>query len=287
MSFIETPRFPDDISYGSRGGPVFKTAIARMDSGHEQRSVQWEYPLHEYDVSYGVRTDEAVYSLRNFFMGVQGAAYGFRYKDWSDYKSCSIASTRTAFDCSVATGTASTTVFQLKKTYVNGSLQLDRPIKKPVSATVSVAFNGTEMPASQFTVAYASGTFTLYDTSAVITNVTQASAPTVTTAASHGLATGVYIYITSVAGMIELNNLWHRVQVTGAAQFKLSNVNSTRYGEYVRGGRLNTLPVGQEITAGFEFDVPCRFESDIFVNTIEAYNMNNVEARVIELRKAT
>jgi len=264
---------------------VFKTAIARMDSGHEQRTIQWTYPLHEYDVAYGVRDDAAAYALLNFFMGVHGAGYGFRYKDWSDYKSCSIASTQTAFDCSVGTGTASTTVFQLKKTYANGTLQMDRPIKKPVSATVSVAFGGTEMPAVQFTVAYASGTFTCYDTSAVITNVTQASAPTVTTAASHGLATGVYVYITSITGMVELNNLWHRVQVTGAAQFKLTNVNSTGYGAYVSGGRLNTLPVGQVVTAGFEFDVPARFESDIFVNSIEAFNMNSVDARVVELRK--
>jgi len=209
MSFIETPRFPDDISYGSRGGPVFKTAVSQFDSGHEQRAIQWAYPLHEYDVSYGIRTDQSVYTLLDFFMSMYGAAHGFRYKDWADYKSCTPASTTTPFNCSIGTGDASTTVFQIKKTYTNGSLNMDRPIKKPVSATVSVAVNGFEKTVTtDYTVSYASGTITFV------------SAP---------------------------NN-------------------------------------GEAITAGFQFDVPCRFESDIFTNSIEAYNMNNVDARVIEIR---
>lgn len=285
MSFLETSRFPDDISYGSRGGPVFKTAIAQMNSGHEQRSVQWAYPLHAYDVAYGVRTDAAVYTLTNFFMSVFGAAYGFRYKDWADYKSCSPASTPAATDASIGTGDFVTSIFQLKKTYTSGTLNMDRPIKKPVSATVSVAIDNISIPAQMLTVAYASGTVTIKDASAVVNGVSNAN-PAVVSATAHGLATGDLVHLTSIVGMVELNDRWFTVTNTGANTYSLNGEDSTAYASYVSDGRGGTLPQsGGVVTAGFEFDVPCRFESDSLNRSFEAYDMNSVDARVVEIRR--
>ena len=40
MSFAEV-RFPDDISYGSSGGPEYSTDIVETQSGHEQRNANW------------------------------------------------------------------------------------------------------------------------------------------------------------------------------------------------------------------------------------------------------
>lgn len=287
MSFLESPRFPDDISYGSRGGPVFKTAIARMDSGHEQRNIQWAYPLHEYDVAYGVRTDAALYDLTHFFMVMHGAGHSFRYKDWADYKSCSPVSTPSQTDCSIGTGDFVTTVFQLQKTYTEGDLIMDRPIKKPVSATVSVAVGGTAMPTANVSVSYASGTVTFAVASANISNITQAN-PALVTASGHSIQTGQIIYITEVAGMAELTDGWYTPSVSNANQFTLVGVDSSGYGAYASGGFFTTVPPsGAVITAGYEFDVPCRFESDVFERDFEAYNMNSASMRIVELRKGS
>lgn len=206
-----TTRFPDDISYGSRGGPNFNTDVAQVESGHEQRNIRWEYPLHEYDVSYGVRTDQQMYTLRAFFNEAHGRGYTFDYKDWGDYKTCSPGSTTTAFDSSVGTGDASTTVFQLQKQYGQGTAnEMTRKILSPVSATVSVAIGGVEISMAGVSVNYASGT----------------------------------------------------IEILGGPPASSSTV-----------------------TAGFEFNVPCRFNSDIFQSTFEAYNMQAADTPVIEVRR--
>ena len=84
-TFIEAPRFPDDISYGSRGGPAYNTTVIVVDSGAESRNQRWSYPRHEYDVAYGVNTLARLEELLEFFHVVAGRAIGFRYKDWMDY----------------------------------------------------------------------------------------------------------------------------------------------------------------------------------------------------------
>ena len=41
MSFIETPRFPDDIAYGAQGGPMYSTDVVATASGYEKRNQNW------------------------------------------------------------------------------------------------------------------------------------------------------------------------------------------------------------------------------------------------------
>lgn len=54
MAFIET-RFPDDISYGSGGGPEYLTDIVITESGHEKRNIGWAAPRGRYNVAHGVK----------------------------------------------------------------------------------------------------------------------------------------------------------------------------------------------------------------------------------------
>ena len=83
-SFLEI-QFPTDISQGVTGGLEFLTDIATVESGQEVRNVAWTFPRGSWDVTAGVRNATDYARLLAFFNVVQGRAYGFRFKDWSDF----------------------------------------------------------------------------------------------------------------------------------------------------------------------------------------------------------
>lgn len=142
MAFLETPRFPVDISYGSRGGPRYQTEVVRMDSGHEKRLARWSYPLHEFDVVYGVKTQADLYDLLEFFHAASGRLDGFRFKDYADFKSADDMKSAVAdTDQTLGTGDASEDAFQLIKTYTVGANTKVRAITKPVPGTVVVSLD--------------------------------------------------------------------------------------------------------------------------------------------------
>ena len=145
MSFLETPRFPEDISYKSKCGPGYNTTIIRMASGHESRNINWIMPLYTADVAYGVKSPDQMYNLVNFFHAVAGKAYGFRFKDHSDYNSSATGrGTVTYTDQLIGIGDTTETDFQLIKTYTAGALPRVRNIFKPVVDTVVVSLNDVE-----------------------------------------------------------------------------------------------------------------------------------------------
>jgi uncharacterized protein (TIGR02217 family) len=139
-------RFPDDISYGSSGGPQFLTTIITLSNGTEQRLIQWQYPKNRYNVAYCVRSDRQLSNLIAFFRARMGKAHGFRFKDWADYQSCPADDHITPLDQEIGIGDGVTTTFPLVKHYVSGGITTIRPITLPVLDTVFVAVNGTHMP---------------------------------------------------------------------------------------------------------------------------------------------
>lgn len=145
MSFLETPRFPDNVAYGTAGGPGYNTRVIDYGAGYEQRDIMWSYVRSEFDAAYGLRSIDDLYDVIEFFHVAKGRGHGFRFKDHSDYKSCEIEGTISAIDqnCLPATGDGAETDFQLMKTYVKGALNTPRYISKPVSGTVIVAIDGT------------------------------------------------------------------------------------------------------------------------------------------------
>lgn len=73
-----------------------------------------------------------------------------------------------------------------------------------------------------------------------ITGATQAN-PCVITSNSHGLSNGQKVYISSVGGMTQINNLVFTVAGVTTNTFQLSGVNSTGYSAYTSGGTWNTV----------------------------------------------
>jgi uncharacterized protein (TIGR02217 family) len=79
-----------------------------------------------------------------FFEARLGRLYGFRFKDFTDFKSCAPGADVTPLDQAIGTGDGTATAFQLVKTYASGPASWTRTIGKPVDGTVRVAIGGVE-----------------------------------------------------------------------------------------------------------------------------------------------
>lgn len=146
MSFVEV-RFPEDIAYGSSGGPEYATDVVATESGYEQRNISWQEARARYNVAHGVKTQAQLDALIAFFRARKGRAIGFRFKDWGDYQ---------AVNQTLGTGDGVTTQFQLVKHYASGGEEEVRVITKPAEPTVKLYFNSI-LQASGFSVDYNSG----------------------------------------------------------------------------------------------------------------------------------
>lgn len=134
MSFLEE-RLSERISFGARGGPAFSTQVAKSFSGFRSANQNWVMPLHRYDISQCVRSNDDFEEMRAFFYNVKGQLDGFRFKDWGDYLA-TIANT---------TLVASGGDWQLMRVYRKGVRTFSRPIYKPVDGTV-VVYDGANAP---------------------------------------------------------------------------------------------------------------------------------------------
>jgi uncharacterized protein (TIGR02217 family) len=133
MTFIEE-RFPDDISYGSSGGPEYSTDVVITASGAEHRNVNWQQARARYNVAHGVKTEEQLQELIAFFRACKGRAIGFRFKDWSDYQIPRQL---------LARGDGKSKEFQITKYYSSGDVTEARIITKPVLSTVQLWLNSS------------------------------------------------------------------------------------------------------------------------------------------------
>ncbi len=128
-------QFPPDISYGASGGPGWSTTIVTTVSGQERRNANWSQARGRWNVAHGLKRREQVAELIAFFRARKGRAFGFRFKDWTDYQA--LAET-------LGTGDGTTRTFQLTKGYSSGGEVETRTITKPVAGTVKLYKDGIE-----------------------------------------------------------------------------------------------------------------------------------------------
>jgi uncharacterized protein (TIGR02217 family) len=143
MAFHEV-RFPDTISRGARGGPERRTQIVELASGDEERNASWANSRRRYDVSYGIRRADDLAAVVAFFEARNGRLHGFRFKDWSDYKSGLPSNVPSSLDQPLGTGDGTTAAFQLVKRYTSGAQGWSRTITKPLAGSIRVALGGAE-----------------------------------------------------------------------------------------------------------------------------------------------
>jgi uncharacterized protein (TIGR02217 family) len=209
MSFHEV-RFPANLSLGSVGGPERRTEGVTLSNGYEERNTPWAHSRRRYDAGAGMRSLDDVAQLIAFFEARGGMLHGFRWKDWTDWKSCIPSRVPAYQDQEIGIGDGVETGFRLRKRYASGADAYDRPIVKPVAGTVLAGVGGVERVAgAEFEV---------------------------------DLATGVVTFATPPAP-------------------------------------------GEAVTAGFEFDVPVRFDTDTIQVSVDAFQAGEVPAvPVVELR---
>lgn len=153
-------RFPTAISRGSSGGPERRTDVVSTASGKEERNSRWSHSRRKYNVGFGIKSVAQLQTVIDFFEARRGRLHGFRFKDYTDFKSCGPTATPTRTDQLIGTGNGSNASFQLVKNYGAPTRTYARPIHAPVVATLLVAVNGSATTA-----------FTVNDTGLITFNV--------------------------------------------------------------------------------------------------------------------
>lgn len=203
MAFHEV-RLPARLSFGSTGGVERRTEVVTLASGYERRSSPWAHGRRRYLIGAGLRSLDDMAELTAFFEARRGRLYGFRFRDFADFKSCAPGAAITTTDQALGVGNGSRKTFQLVKRCGD----LERTIAKPVAGSVRVAVDGVE--------------------------------------AADG---------------------WTVDTTTGVVTFDTAPAN------------------GAEVTAGFAFDTPVRFDADRVEITLETFGAGRVTALpLIEVR---
>ena len=151
-------RFPAALSFGSVGGPERRTDVVSISNGFEERNSPWAHSRRRYDAGVGIRSLDDVEAMIAFFEARYGQLFSFRWKDWSDFRSCKPSLDISALDQNLGTGDGTQTAFQIMKTYRSGEYEYARPISKPVSGTVQLAVAGIAVEAAaNYSIDYGSG----------------------------------------------------------------------------------------------------------------------------------
>lgn len=139
--FIDAAIFPIHVSKGSPGGPDWPAEIVELASGHEERNTPWSAPLRRYDARYGVRTNAELYEVLSLYKVARGRLRGFRFLDWTDYRSGAPHLAPAAIDQALGTGDGAATAFQLVKRYSFAGETFDRKITRPFGE-ILIAIDG-------------------------------------------------------------------------------------------------------------------------------------------------
>ncbi|WP_296176529.1 DUF2460 domain-containing protein [uncultured Brevundimonas sp.] len=154
MAFHEV-RLPARLAFGSTGGVERRTEITTLGSGFERRSTPWAEGRRRYLIGAGLRSLDDVAALTAFFEARRGRLYGFRFRDFADFKSCAPGAAVAAGDQRIGTGDGTRRSFGLSKAYGDH----ERRISKPVEGSVRVAVGGVETTA--FSADHVTGEVTL------------------------------------------------------------------------------------------------------------------------------
>ncbi len=150
MAFHEV-RLPARLAFGSTGGIERRTEVVTLASGFERRATPWAHGRRRYLIGAGVRSLDDVAVLVAFFEARRGRLHGFRFRDFTDFRSCAPSAAISPLDQTLGAGDGDRLIFPLIKRYGD----VERPICKPVADTVRVAVDGVETAA--FTVDPATG----------------------------------------------------------------------------------------------------------------------------------
>jgi uncharacterized protein (TIGR02217 family) len=286
-AFIESPRFPEEVSAWARGGPEFQTAIAMAGGGAEMRNSIWTYPLCKWDIGGGLRTIANAQATIAFHRNAAGRANGFRMLD--PFDNSATVSTGVQGTSGLGTGLPTS---QLYKNYTIGGSTAARKISKPVVGTVSLQRAVAAMTAGSAPGNYALDTTTgiityVADSSAAVTGVTVGATTQVTLASAlSGLAVGGALYLSGLTGAdaAALNGAAPAITNIAGAVYTLA-VNTTGLTITAAGNGYKYPQPTESMTWAGSFDVPVRFDNDWLQLSLDEGGLLSYDAVILkELR---
>lgn len=293
MAFNETVRFPDDIGYLAKGGPKYSVQITETEAGYEQRNLNFSQTRASYSIN-GILTTKQLsgglswINLNNFFNAHNGELYGFRFKDFKD------------FSASVATGTLDKGIgtgkkkYQLTKKYLVSDLINYRDIYKPINnGKLDIYKNGVKLTqgssAGNYSIDYTSGVVTFVPTiTKTINSITSSgTVATITTSATHGFTVGKLIYFSNLPNLSINNRAYVIASIPTTTTFTIAYLGIITSGVLGNVEYYDQQPT-DNLTATFEFDVPCRFDMPQLNGGLDESGLISIDSiNLIELRIKT
>lgn len=152
--------FPECPGFGFQSQPLYSVTMVQTAAGRERRNRNLKCSYQMIECQVGPRDESTVANLLEFWHAIGGAECGFRFKDWSDYKSVWVNQDVSSAD-QIFEATKVTHVFQMVKAYTVGSLSHHRKITKPVIGSIVISYNGVDLvEGSDYTINYTLGLVT-------------------------------------------------------------------------------------------------------------------------------
>jgi uncharacterized protein (TIGR02217 family) len=132
--------FPACPTFGFIAEPNYLVKITAREGGYERRQRIWSRPLIKFStVPMGDQAQADIEQVLYFWHAMGGMSYGFRFKDWTDYKSCLLDNEPAATDQPLVATGDSPASYRLVKQYVFGSMIQQREITRPIASSISIA----------------------------------------------------------------------------------------------------------------------------------------------------
>lgn len=289
MSAFLEERLNERIRLGASWEEDFNVQITQTSAGREERWLTHPFPQYRFRVLYTEDIEELWDDIVSLYRRAYGRFAGFRVRHFEEFSTNGMKGVPTAFDQQLADlGSAQ---YQLQKRYGVGELLTSagapvRTIYKPVIGTVLVGIRNTitgDHPITAFTVDTTTGVVSMAaNKGRAITGITK-GASTVLTVGSNTFTVGDSVHVSGVAGMTQING--RRVQVTARTSTTITlPIDSTAFSDYVSGGTVQTQPQSDEtVHGGCEFDIPCRFDTTLGMQTLSRDLRETGEIEIVEL----
>lgn len=263
--------FPRCIAYGSTGSPRYVTEKVEVDSGAEQRNQRRVYPRHEYKIEMENVPANEIAEIMNLWHVCAGDHIGFLFLDPMDHTSANTDDSLSGTDVSmtdqlvaVAVGTQSD--YPLYKYYSAGGHDMRRRIRYPDPETLVVAVDGFEI--TNWSYSYDDGMLRFGSGLEISGTFSRSAGRVISGGDFSALSPGDLVYISgwpSGAYNALPGSDPARVVSADSVSLVVERFNGSNYGSAVYVNQAVTIttalpPTGAEITAGFYFYVPVRFE---------------------------
>lgn len=268
--------------WGATGGPVWNTTIAQVQSGEETRKSRWARSLGQWELGNRGVLESEYQDLLDFFMAMRGKLYGFRIRDWTDFRDNGRGRLG-------PTGLASPAIdaYQMFKSRVvpTTGASYQQPITRPVGRsfasdpdlgnTIKLFVNGIEQIQDQESP-YTPGTWRVDDTTGIATYTPfqwgflalTMGAPgqvQVQTTAANTLQVGDWVRVSGLPAPADgFNGVWVVLTIDGPDLFTVASPYNV--GDFSGAGANRIIQLGLPLDAPLtwtgEYDKPARFDID-------------------------